>query len=88
MPSAGKAWWPACQWHPVERAGKHAAVSEAPGLFVIFSKVTRDCRRLNPVENTHRDNDGKRQQSENVLLKWKPRCQVLIMAFLNKYTSH
>lgn len=37
---------PACQWHPGERAGKHTAVSEAAGLFVIFSKVTRDCRRL------------------------------------------
>lgn len=36
----------ACQWHPVERAGKHTAVSVAPALFVIFSKVTRDCRRL------------------------------------------
>lgn len=46
MPSAGKAWWPACQRHPGERAGKHAAVSEAAGLFVIFSKVTRDGRRL------------------------------------------
>lgn len=45
-------------------------------------------QEISPVENTHRDNDGKRQQSENVRLKWKPRCQVLIMSFLNKPTSH
>lgn len=42
----GKPSAKACQWHPGERAGKHAAVSEAAGLFVIFSKVTRDYRRL------------------------------------------
>lgn len=40
------AQWPPYQWHPGEKAGKHAAVSEAAGLFVIFSKVTRDCRAL------------------------------------------
>lgn len=46
----------------------------------------RSLQEISPVENTHRDNDGKRQQSENVWLKWKPRCQVLIMSFLNKLT--
>lgn len=46
MPGAGKAEWLARQWRPGERAGKHAAVSEAAGLFVIFSKVTGDRRRL------------------------------------------
>lgn len=45
-PVLGKPSGLPCQWHPGERAGKHAAVSEAAGLFVIFSKVTRDCRRL------------------------------------------
>ncbi len=46
----------------------------------------RRLQEINPVENTHRDNDGKRQQSENVWLKWKPRREVLIMSFLNKLT--
>lgn len=67
---------PTCQWHPGERAGKHAAVSEA--VCHPFQGNQR-LQEINPVENTRRDNDGKRQQSENVQLKWKPRCQVLIM---------
>lgn len=43
-------------------------------------------QEINSVENTHRDNDGKRQQRETVRLKWKPCCQVLIMSFLNKHS--
>lgn len=41
----------------------------------------RRLQEISPVENTHRDNDGKRQQSENVRLKWKPRCRGAIMSF-------
>lgn len=46
MPGAGKAYWTACQWRPGVRAGKHTAVSDSAGLFVIFSEVKTDCRRL------------------------------------------
>lgn len=71
MPGAGKAYWTACQWRPGVRAGKHTAVSDSAGLFVIFSEVKTDCRRLLLWKILAEIMMEKIQQCKNVQFKWK-----------------